>query len=107
LRNSPRLCSSFGTSTPQRTSSNVIAHYPLHLGHIPSPPTTTLLAPSHPFPLAVVFSLYDLDRDGYVGESELIATMKQLQQNLSEQQLEQVLLPLSLPGVAALFSSGP
>ncbi len=73
----------------------------------PRPPTTVLPALSHPFPPAVVFSLYDLDRDGYVGESELIATMKQLQQNLSEQQLEQVLLPLSLPGVAPLFPAAP
>lgn len=48
-------------------------------------------------PLTVVFRLYDLDNDGYVGEIELIETMKQVQQHLSHAQLEQVcfLLPTS------------
>lgn len=40
--------------------------------------------------LALVFRLYDLDDDEYVGEAELIATMRDMQRHLSQQQLEQI-----------------
>ena len=56
-----------------------------------------MILPSALTPCTVVFGLYDLDKDGFVGESELIHTMKQMKQNLTDQQLEQVQSPLHLP----------
>mmetsp|Transcript_30788 Transcript_30788/g.77105 ORF Transcript_30788/g.77105 Transcript_30788/m.77105 type:complete len:161 (-) Transcript_30788:40-522(-) len=40
--------------------------------------------------LSLVFRLYDLDSDGYVGEAELISTMREMQRHLSQTQLEQI-----------------